>query len=235
MEIYEDLIEKDEEILWKKKFPPKNIIPKRKKFIWERNYFLILWISASVVFIIFIVFLTFTLILYSDNRSDIELGILILVILIIITIPCILLIPFTFRSSKSELEDELTIFQEYLRYYKEEDLRNHPKYYIITNKKILTNDRYHMEARYYISEIDNVIEIKKDFLVMNLNYLYRVLIKEYSRKINTIYFRFNTRLNNILNYETEEATAFIKLSKQEYSEILKILFNLVPNLIVDTQ
>lgn len=235
MEIYEDLIDKDEDILWIKKFPPENIIPKRKNIIRKRISNLIRGISfLGVVVIVNILIISIFFMLYSNKRYNSEFGIVLIIILIIINVMCILVIFIVIRDYKHPGEIELSIFREYLKYYKEEDLRNHPIYYIITNKKILLNDRYIMEARGDISEIDNVIELKKDFLVMNLNYLTKVLIKKYSRKIYTIYFRFNSRFKNKLKGETEEATSFIDLSQEEYSEILKILFNLVPNLIVET-
>ncbi|MFX1258312.1 MAG: hypothetical protein ACFFAN_10655 [Promethearchaeota archaeon] len=214
MEIYEDLIEKDEEILWKKKFPPKNIIPKRKEFIRERNFALIMLLLLTVLSFIFIIIFS-------------------LLVLIVVILLSPLLLWVIFGVFKRDWEGELSIFQEYLKYYKEEDLRNHPKYYIITNKKILSNDRYHMDLRTYITVIDNVVEIKKDFLVINLNYLSEVFI-ESSQKFNIVYFKLNSKLKNKLKGKTKEAMAFTNLSKQESSEILKILFNLVPNLIIET-
>lgn len=203
-----DLLEPDEEILWKKVLPPKNLLRYQSSGKWLFSIFFIIFIPLTILTIIGLIFSFWEETWYQWNLA-INLGICIFPLFIFM-----------------EYNDARRIYKHLSKYYSDDFLRVFTSFYVITNKNIII--RWITDRAYKIPEKDSdniklYLKFVNDLIFLNHKYLRKIHIEKPS-KLYSIHLYFNRSEKKKPEFVVD------RIDGNELSKFLQTIQSLIDNL-----
>lgn len=218
MEIIQALLEDNEKILWKKEFPPINLILDKRVFFRYAKIFLICYLP----FMIF----SLLLILFTNNLDVLKYSLLSSLLVIGIIVPYLII---------NTYKEKGKIYNNMVKIYPDEILQNYIEINLITNKNIIC--RWHSEWLYefehdYNEKIKHFARYKKDFLIINHQYLKEISPTKSNKKYDVYAYFYSPGV-----YKRSDLVelGFEQLTVEELNKFLKILLEIRNDIIIKPQ